>query len=107
MLKRFALIFILALLSITATAQVTSSTAYRLRKGSGLPSTCSPGDVFYLTGGASAYLCAPANTWNAIVGGAGGTPGGSSKQVQVNNGAGAFLGAGGFEYQSSGSPMVL
>lgn len=37
---------------------------------------------------------------------AGGSPGGSTKQVQYNN-AGAFGGATGFEYQSGSSPNVL
>lgn len=40
-----------------------------------------------------------------VAGGGGGTPGGSNKQIQYNNGA-AFGGAAGFEYQSGASPNV-
>jgi len=43
---------------------------------------------------------------DTTTGGSGGTPAGSTKQIQYNN-AGSFGGAAGFEYQAAASPNIL
>src|SRR5882724_6922603 len=49
--------------------------------GTSLPSTCSPGEVFFkldATAGQNLYLCAFQNSWTQLTGGSGGGGGGSN-----------------------------
>lgn len=66
----FLIVTWLLMLSLPAVAQVSSNTAYRIRKGSSLPAACNPGDVFFEIGVAG-YLCTAANTWSILDSGGG------------------------------------
>ncbi len=59
-----------------------------ITSGTTLPTSCTVGDVFMKTGtSANIYACLVTNTWTAS--GGGGTPAGSSGNLQINN-AGSF-----------------
>lgn len=70
------------------------------------PTACTAGDVFIPTDTLNFYQCYPANTWNAVGGGGGGTPGGSDTQVQYDNG-GTFAGDAAFTFINSTSPKYI
>lgn len=83
-------IFIFILLSICfiglsipsiSKGQSSTSTTYRLRRGTTLPTICSPNgnNVFYKTDTGMLYLCTATNTWSAVTLGAGFTAGLTTK----------------------------
>lgn len=74
MLKRFLLLFLIALLFCPIVlSQVTSHTAYRIVFGPTNPATCSPttGDVFFNTTSNLPEFCSAPNTWTTMSGGSG------------------------------------
>jgi hypothetical protein len=86
---------LLALLLVTSSAygQVFRPTGPFVYTGAlaGIPATCAVGTLSFITNataGQNIYECASANTWTQQTGG-GGTPAGSSGDIQTNN-AGAF-----------------
>lgn len=103
MKKLFVLLLTVAL-STPLLAQ-TAGVAYRLRGGlfASRPAACkasAPTDVYYATDTDVLYICTATNTWGAGVPAAGTPPGGSTTQVQYNNG-GAFGGISGFTTNGS------
>lgn len=93
-MRRLLLSFVLLLaLAGMVDAQVSSSTARRVRAGSSLPATCkasNPVDIFIRTGATNPgfYFCSATNTWSGpfIFGSAGITNSASNGQLAISNG---------------------
>ncbi len=85
--------FFTALFCVTASVAVAQDRT-NISSGASLPATCIVGDVFMKTGtSAGVYACLATNTWTAS--GGGGTPAGSTGNIQINNAGsfGAYAGA--------------
>jgi hypothetical protein len=50
-------------LPTTTEAQISSNTAFRIRRGTATPATCNQSDVFFVTGSNTGYICGPNDTW--------------------------------------------
>lgn len=80
----------IVLVFVGLASPVTAQDRTHITSGSSLPANCTVGDVFMKTGAsAGVYACLSTDTWTAS--GGGGTPGGSSGDLQVNN-SGSFGG---------------
>lgn len=98
-MKRLVLLIVLLVsLGGVSQSQITSHTAYNIKSGTSLPSTCHVGgttnDVFILTTTDKFYWCISSNTWSSGLGPTAVSPGGSSGQIQYNN-SGVFGGVSG------------
>jgi hypothetical protein len=70
------------------------------------PATCAVGEVMFdtdATAGQNIYLCTATDTWTQVTGGSGpgASPGGSSGDVQYNNGSGGFGAEAALTYDST------
>jgi hypothetical protein len=70
------------------------------------PATCAVGEVMFdtdATAGQNIYLCTATDTWTQVTGGSGpgASPGGSSGNVQYNNGSGGFGAEAALTYDST------
>lgn len=111
MRRTLLVLVILFLLVISATAQTSSNTAFRLRRGDTLPATCGVADVFYITPGVAGtiqqYNCTDTNTWTIVGGGGGGgSPGGINTQVQFND-SGSFGGDAGLTFNKTTNVLTI
>ncbi len=69
------------------------------------PATCTVGQVY--TDTTKIYYCSAANTWTDLTaGGAGGTPGGSTTQIQYNN-AGGFGGTSSLTFDNTTAELTM
>ena len=90
MTRRLILASLFVLLGV---APVAAQTRTNITNGPTLPATCVVGDMFMKTGAsAGTYSCLTTNTWTA---GGGGTPAGSTGNLQINSSGsfGAFAGS--------------
>lgn len=61
----------------------------QIESGTSNPPTCSIGMLFLNISSSILYTCSATNTWSSVIG-AGGSPGGSTGQVQVRSSSGTF-----------------
>lgn len=99
-IMRLIMMILVLLISINASGQVTSHTAYRFKSGllANRPIVCvtntSATDLYYGTDTDKLYICTSGNTWGTGISATTVGPGGSTTQLQYNNG-GVFGGISG------------